>query len=67
MGVDKPGQDDLTGKVEYRIGRRGEFSGLANLFDNAVLGVKAGAFQFTALRVHGDKDVSILDEQCGHF
>ena len=67
MGIDEPRQDDLTGKIEYRIGRRGEFSGLANLFDDAVLGVKSSAFQFTALGVHDDKDFGILDEQRGHF
>ena len=54
-------------RVFDSIRYRREFSGLANLFDDAVLGVKASAFQFVALGVHGDKDVSILDEQCGHF
>ena len=55
-----------AGRVFDSIRYRGEFSGLANLSDDAVLGVKSSAFQF-ALGVHGDKDISILDEQCGHL
>ena len=60
-------EEARAGRVLDSIRYRGEFSGLANLFDDAVLGVKSSAFQFAAPGVHGDKDVSILDEQCGHF
>jgi hypothetical protein len=44
VSVNKTWRHDLSGKIDYRVGRRREFFVPADLFDDTVLGVQAGAF-----------------------
>ena len=67
VGIDETRQDDLPGKVDHCVGRGRKFFVRANVFDETVLGVKPGVFQFPALAVHCDQDFGILGEECGHM
>src|SRR6202022_1183239 len=66
MSIDETRQDDLPGKIDYRVGRCGKFGVWADLFNETILGVKPRVFHFPALAVHGDQDFGILGEERGH-
>ena len=66
MGIDETRQQDLPGQVDNGIGCGGELSVGADFLDDAIFRIESGIFQFTTLAVHGDEDVGILSQECGH-
>ncbi len=66
MRVDETRQHDLATEINHRISRGGQLITGADLFDDAILGVEATVFQFTALAIHRDEDSGVFSEQGGH-
>ena len=66
MGVDEPGQHDLAGTIDDGVGGCGQVVGGADPGDDAVLDEDPGAFQLSALPIHGDKDVGVVREEGRH-
>ena len=66
VGVDETRQDDLPGEIDHRVGRGGKFFVRANLFNETLLNVEPGVFQFPSLAIHGDQDFGIFGEEGGH-
>ena len=66
MCIDKTWQQNLPGKINNGIGRGRELFVRSDFFDDAVLRIEPGIFQFTPPAVHGDKYFCISGQECGH-
>jgi len=67
VGINETRQEILPGEIDHCVGRGGKFVVWADVFNETLLNVKPGVFQFPALAIHGDQDLCIFGEECGHL
>jgi hypothetical protein len=66
MGVDQPGEHDVTGKVEDFVGIVWKVNGRPDLFDPSVYRVQAAIIDLGARIIHRRQYGGVFDEKAAH-